>query len=429
MILSRKHYAWFALGFIGFVVYASLVPLRFTPLPLDRGFEKFLEMMQAPISFQSKSDWLSNILLFIPLGFVAMGMLQVDRPSRWWAVPLVLVFCTFLSAAIEFTQVWFPPRHTSPNDVIAESLGGFLGVIAWAAMGQNLTEAMREFWSVHSKDNWAIKLLPAYLLLLVILYGVPFNITISPGELMQKYRDGRIRVIPFDYRPTDQPKEIIEKIGFTIAYFIPAGVLLAAIRRPDGSQRFPLGVVLLFGLGLTASIELMQIFIQSRFADSTDILTGTLGVYLGWCLLKLAQYENSRRTLTIRFTCLVIWSLVLVAIHWFPYQFSTESDYLTQRWDQFNWMPFLEYQSGNYLSSFNNILEKTLLFVPFGMLLERALPALLLGLVFSIMIEAGQFFIPARSPGITDPIIETVGSVIGAIGATRLQRFTRRETP
>lgn len=427
MILTRKYYALFTAAFVCFVIYASLVPLKFSPLPWEQGVARFIEMMRAPIHMKWSADWISNILLFMPLGYGMMAAFHTDRDSRAWGLFVVLPFAVFLSAAIEFAQVWFPARHTNPNDVAAEGFGALLGALAWVAFGPRLTERVRDFWTVHGSRNWAVRLLPAYLAVLVALHAAPFDISISPSELKTKYREGKIRPLPFDFHGGDSVKDFIEKTAFNVAFFVPAGVLLGAIRRRDGDPRFSLGVILGLGLLLTAAIEFMQIFILTHYTDTTDILSGTFGVYLGWCLVKLNQYDTSRLTLSLRLTSLVVWSVILIAVHWFPFQFNLHSDWLAARWEDVNWLPFHD-DVGTYLDAGNKILRKALLFVPFGMLFDSKRAAAILGFLFAAIIEAGQFFMPlVQHPSVADPLVETVGAVLGALAAIRLQKFTQAD--
>ena len=52
---------------------------------------------------------------------------------------LVLSFCCFLAAVIEFLQNFFPARTVSLNDIIAETGGAGIGVVIWLSYGQRLT--------------------------------------------------------------------------------------------------------------------------------------------------------------------------------------------------------------------------------------------------------------------------------------------------
>jgi len=100
------------------------------PTPLDRGYEsaiqRFLEVLHrngVPTWFgYRKLEFTANICMFIPLGFFLL--LALRRATLWVVVPVV----PLVSAAIELTQaVALAERFASPLDVVANTLGGYLG--------------------------------------------------------------------------------------------------------------------------------------------------------------------------------------------------------------------------------------------------------------------------------------------------------------
>lgn len=82
-ILTARHYAWITLAF---VIYGSLAPLTFWPVSFDKAWEHFAWCFSRPVAVSQRSDWAANILLFIPLGFVAMGWRCADRPGNPLAI-------------------------------------------------------------------------------------------------------------------------------------------------------------------------------------------------------------------------------------------------------------------------------------------------------------------------------------------------------
>src|SRR5262249_53883540 len=158
----------------------------------------FREVLTQPIAIQSRSDWIANILLFLPLGFLVMGAGCCDRPQLGVVLFLpVVLLCVALSGIIEFTQLYFPPRVSSINDIAAESLGGALGALFWLLRGQWLTMAARRMWTAFGSRGTADLLLPCYLAFVVAISALPFDFTISPVELWNKYKEGRVHLTPF----------------------------------------------------------------------------------------------------------------------------------------------------------------------------------------------------------------------------------------
>ena len=282
-ILRARHYAWITLAFVIFVIYGSLVPLTFRLVPFERAWTHFSWAFSKPITVAHRSDWAANVLLFTPLGFVGMGWLCVDRGRKPLAVGLLLIAFVALATLIEFAQIWFPPRDTSINDVAAETLGGAIGIGIWLVLGQSITDRVRRFWSTHAEGNWAIRLMPGYLVILVIVQGMPFDLTLSPSDLGRKYRAGRIQPIPFA-QLSNEPIDFALNAGINFALFLPAGILIGGLPGWIAAGRNAAWRVFGLGLLLASAIEAMQLLVVSRSCDATDIITGSIAALIGWSL-------------------------------------------------------------------------------------------------------------------------------------------------
>lgn len=74
-------------------------------------------------------EWLSNVVMFMPGGFLAVLLL---RPRRPWLVPLGGLTATLI---IESVQMFMPGRTSSLLDVLANALGcvigWVLGLLVW----------------------------------------------------------------------------------------------------------------------------------------------------------------------------------------------------------------------------------------------------------------------------------------------------------
>ena len=104
---NQLHYAVLALLFAAFTVYGSVTPLHLHPMPFTEAAERFREVLDQPIAIKSRSDWLANFLLLLPLGFLLMGALCCDSPRQLagLVVPLVLIACIALAVFVEFGHV------------------------------------------------------------------------------------------------------------------------------------------------------------------------------------------------------------------------------------------------------------------------------------------------------------------------------------
>ena len=228
--LSRRMYALLALGFFAFIVYGSLVPFHYHAQDWSEILVRWDEVRTKPIGIYSFSDWITNVILFMPAGFLAMAVVCVDRPRGLGivAAPAVLVLCMAFSASVEFTQLFFPPRVSSFSDVAANTLGTSAGIMGWLAIGQPLTGWLRRSWTLLAERGISAQLLPGYLAFLFFVHAIPLDLTIRPSDLYHKYKEGRVRLIPFSGELT-KPEALLRKTIWTTTLFLPVGVLLVRL--------------------------------------------------------------------------------------------------------------------------------------------------------------------------------------------------------
>ncbi|MCX7274734.1 MAG: VanZ family protein, partial [Burkholderiales bacterium] len=120
------------LAYTAFVVYGSLVPLDWRPMPFDQALAAFRQIPFLTLGIESRADWIANGVLYAPLGFLSASLLLTSRWRlvRGLALPVALAGCLALAVGVEFSQLFFPPRTVSLNDLIAEGIGTLVGVAA-----------------------------------------------------------------------------------------------------------------------------------------------------------------------------------------------------------------------------------------------------------------------------------------------------------
>ena len=101
-----------------------------TPEPVDRGAQPTIARLLSALHRRGIPSWfdystiefVANIALFVPLGFLLVMLLPMQR---WW---LALIVGPALSIGIELTQLTtFADRFASVGDVIANSSGVIVG--------------------------------------------------------------------------------------------------------------------------------------------------------------------------------------------------------------------------------------------------------------------------------------------------------------
>src|SRR5215475_14134736 len=115
-IYGRAQFARWAIAYALAVAYSSLVvgPMGFHFVALDpevawRLFRATPYLMNGP---DQRPDWIANLLMLVPLGFLVTGMFwpRRERKLRWLAAGAALFCCLIFVLAIKYLQLFFPPR-------------------------------------------------------------------------------------------------------------------------------------------------------------------------------------------------------------------------------------------------------------------------------------------------------------------------------
>lgn len=428
---TRRSYLGLASAFVLFAVYASLIPFDWRPLSFAEAGHMFAADIAAWPRRVSRADVLANILLFVPVGFTLTGALVLDRtgPGRVAAVFVVLPASIVASLVAEFVQTFTHNRVTTPVDVISQTIGCTIGIVAWAVAGDALTIWLRRTLASAPQDRLP-RALAAYVAVWVLVNLAPFDITIDVGDLGQRLRAGRIGLLP----PHLSSPRFVWDVLAEVLGAIPlgaAGLVAWTPRMPRST-----GTAFATAAAVVLGTEFAQMFIRSHSALAIDAVLGWIGVAIG---VRLGQRVLQPAPMPHRFqqptlwmpalAALAGWCAVLVVFHWQPYDFVVDSEAVRHKLARLSLVPFAPYLHGRWLNALNDILAKVSLAAPLGAIAafvvrhDRVTPpvlwigwAIAFATAFAI-IEAGQFFLPSRIPAPTDVLTGTLGALGGfAIG-------------
>ena len=76
--------------------------------------------------------------------------------------------------------------------------------------------------------------------------------------------------------------ELIPENVMNVVVFVPVGMMLGLLLRVKGSWL----IALIFGMGISVSIEAMQYVFHRGFAEVDDVMRNTIGCILGYILVK-----------------------------------------------------------------------------------------------------------------------------------------------
>ena len=432
-----------AIAYTLFVIYGSLVPLNFQHHSWQEASEAFRNIRYLNLEIGNRADWVANILLFVPLAFVWLGTLWHSKSVAWRAVAtlFVLLGCTGLSVAIEFTQIFFPPRTVSLNDIYAETLGAVIGAFLWWATGASVTRWYLGWRVAEGPMDLAQRLLYGYLFLLFGYNLLPLDLTISPVEIYHKWHQGRIALIPFTFsNGQDEPAQRLYGFLTDGLIWVPAGMLARLTAKRNGRRIW---------LRLTAAaalIEFLQIFVYTRVTDTTTILTASLGSAVGiWLAFRwqtknpaAEQAETAGNTGWL-IAGILLWLALIYTVFWYPFDFRTDGAFVGSRFSEAtSRVPFSIYYFGTEYRAATEVLHKMGLFFPLGVLLALFVGRIRFGPpsfwklaalagtgIVAGSVEVGQLFLPGKFADLTDWVLEMAGGWAGCALAWRILSMHR----
>lgn len=142
----RERGGWFvgASVYTLFVIYGSLVPLEFAEMKLADAWAEFVQVPYLDLRIYSRADWVANGVLFVPAAFLWLVAFSPRLLlTRLFLGGIIFLFLTFVIVAVEFAQVFVPPRTVSQNDIYSEVVGSALGVLLWLAFGDRVKRLVR----------------------------------------------------------------------------------------------------------------------------------------------------------------------------------------------------------------------------------------------------------------------------------------------
>lgn len=450
---GRRYFFALLIACVFLAVYGSLVPLRPTPMDWSTATARFQEILQQPVSLASRTDFATNVLLFMPIGFLATGLALGARPGDWlrgMGIVLVVVACAALSLMIEFAQLWVADRTPSQNDVVAETLGGLIGATAWLFLGPLLIGWLSRVLNASRPRERVEHLLEAYVALVALYMLMPLDLTLRPTELYDKLQDGRINLVPFADIAADPAGAI--QIAGDLLLLVPLGMLAALWRWPVWERVRPLAGALVAGLIVVAAIEAAQLFVMSRYSSTTDLITGGLGVLIGWLIADWLVRSNASRPAAIGlgrhqaplfFAATVAYVLAVAALLCLPFdRWATPAEASQRLHELFTHVPLTSLYWGSELNAVSQMLRKTLLGVPLGALLALTLwswrltparspvfwlVAFLASTLLGLAIELVQVWLPPHTPDFTDALLAALGTSIGMLAIARILEQRGRE--
>ncbi|MDO9162253.1 MAG: VanZ family protein [Methylococcaceae bacterium] len=429
-----KHFPPAALLYCLFVIYGSLVPLDYKPMPLDEAINQFTHIRFLSLGMASRADWVANILLYIPLAFLSLGSFsRLNHPvARSFATLFVLCFCLALAVAIEFTQLFFPPRTVSVNDLIAETLGTLLGVGLWHGFGRYLMKLYQRMMSGGFLSiNAAITF---YVLIYLALSFFPYDFVTGQAELEVKLATSNdALILSMEACAEDMPRCLV-KLLVEVLVLIPLGGLIAL--HPYFPHKLLTAALTGFFLGFF--IEIVQLFMVSGVAQGISVFTRMLGVMAGtllWQFLSKQHFADwvSRIRPTLLLSLLPYIALVLI-VNGFTHGEWLTVDQALAKLAETNFLPLYYFYYTTETVALVSLLSNIGTYLPIGLIYwawslttdsTKKIHWFWVGLTaafLAVILEAGKLFLADKHPDPTDIFIAFAAAVGSYLFMRRLMR-------
>jgi len=235
------------------------------------------------------------------------------------------------------------------------------------------------------------------------------------------------------------PAGAIEPVG-DILLLVPLGMPAALWHWPVWERVRPFGRSLVAGALAVLAIEAAQLFVYSRYSSTTDLITGTMGIIVGWCIANWLVRDNatqaerghtSQHSLSFLLAMTAVYAVIVAAVLCLPFdRWASPAEAAERLSGLFSRPPLTAFYWGTELNAVSEMLRKTLLFVPLGGLLALSLrawrpaaacsplflaAACLAGALWALGIELLQVWLPPHVADLTDALLCTLGTVVGLL--------------
>lgn len=274
-------YAIGAAAAVAFAVWGSLFPFVVDPITPAAALTAFAGAWGRGPASWSISDFVSNVLLFVPIGLLATAALQSRGASARRAVFCVLAATTVLSVGLELTQAWIRWRTSSIVDVLAEQSGCAAGLAIWLVERDRISAAVEWVCEAIRTATPLQRALAVYCAVFAVFWLLPFDVTLRPGEIADKAFHKRL-LLPFMPSPD---AATAGELALCLFAAVPLGLAAAhaGVGRgtPRRGMREALDRALRFALPGMLALELCQVFVFSRTTDMTVVLPLSAGILAG----------------------------------------------------------------------------------------------------------------------------------------------------
>ncbi|OOG22002.1 hypothetical protein B1C78_15675 [Thioalkalivibrio denitrificans] len=424
--ISTRTWRLAALGYLGVVVYLTLLPFDFSaPTTLAEAWERYQNIRFDGSGPRARQQWASNVLMFVPLGFFWAAWWLHRVRSPWLhvlgAVPVVL-FCAAVTATVEFLQIWIPNRGPSLTDISANATGGVVGVLGWLVSRVPVVRySFREL--LHRRGQvgtWVAIWVAAY----VFASLLPLDFIVAARELASK-------VASTHWGWVTAPDgcwwgiRCIAMRGLEVLLVAPLGLWVAWRLTGSAWRRLMAGFAA--GLALGVLIEVGQFLTVSGIAEGVSVLLRGLGGALGaalWIVRGRIPWRDIHANLRPLVIMALPFYLVLAALMVLAGARGISSwEEVAAQFETMRWLPLYYHYFVAEATAIQSVLMHLALyaFVGLGFWLwdlrgrggpqgHRGMPAALAAALIALLLELSKLFLVGVRPDTSAPILAALSA-------------------
>jgi VanZ family protein len=412
-LASQTVVSWLLVLYVLFVVYGSLVPLKYVDRSLIDAVAVFKNIPFLKLGIQSRADWVANGVLYVPVGFLSAAWLTqtFQKIPRVYLFAVAAAFSMALAVGVEFTQLFFPQRTVSLNDLLAEVIGSLIGL----ALAGRFTEWFRGLLIsfLHDPQRLRLRLLEAYVVAYFVFALFPYDLLLSWAELEGKYDSSSWGWLVAG----NTPRFILAvfQLLTEAALTAPFGFLLL---RLLGGRAATYKNAVLTGLLLGIGVEFAQFFIASGISQGISIFSRTLGVCGGVALYRHRSYWTAEQVaFTLRRYTLplgVVYLVALLEINGWRTSSWQGLAVAAQQLDQLKFIPGYYHYFTTEAKALFSLTIVCMSYVPIGVLAWAHHRSVRLAMLFALLLasamEAGKLFLPLSHPDLTNLLLACAAS-------------------
>ncbi len=403
-------------GYLLFLVYGSLVPLKYQARPLAEAWGEFQQIPFLNLGSASRADWIANGVLYLPMAFLTgyLVLMAIPRGARFLALPMAGLLCMGLAVAVEFGQVYFPARTVSQNDVMAEWIGSWLGV----ALVARYFDWFKSLLGSLADDPNQLRplILDAYAIGYLAFALFPYDTLITWTEIESKIMSDRWGWLLAG--SISRPSLVILQVCAEFLLTVPFGVLLVRC----GGRRFdPPMPAILVGAILGLAIEVAQFFLVSGISQGLSVINRTAAVWCGvWIAVHPRPMSFGHLAAQLRRHSMVLGAVYLIALlvlnGWFRIGWHGIDEALLKA-GQVQFIPFYRHYYTSESKALFSLAAVGLSYLPLVLIFwARALSpglAVAFAALLATGIETSKLFFRGASPDVTNVWIAMIATWLG----------------